>query len=243
MKKKKFILPVFLFILSLIFCGGITQYSTVSVKAATTTKKQTGFVMKNGSWYYYDKNGKKVKGIRKIGKYTYIFDSKYTLVKNKKYYKYNASTYYRIDTQGRATKLSQVETLAAIRLQKCGGNLRKAFNWSASLRYNGNYKVAKKNQTYYGIYGFRTGSGDCYVMASTFYWMAKVAGYNAHYVTGYVNKGKGNGPHAWVEIKVKNNTYVYDPNFQKEYGPKGYTGYAVKYGQKGTLKYIKKKVY
>ena len=57
MKKKKFILPVFLFILSLIFCGGITQYSTVSVKAATTTKKQTGFVMKNGSWYYYDKNG------------------------------------------------------------------------------------------------------------------------------------------------------------------------------------------
>ena len=57
MKKKKFILPVFLFILSLIFCGGIAQYSTVSVKAATTTKKQTGFVMKNGSWYYYDKNG------------------------------------------------------------------------------------------------------------------------------------------------------------------------------------------
>lgn len=62
MKKKKFILPVFLFILSLIFCGGITQYSTVSVKAATTTKKQTGFVMKNGSWYYYDKNGKKATG-------------------------------------------------------------------------------------------------------------------------------------------------------------------------------------
>ena len=62
MKKKKFILPVFLFILSLIFCGGITQYSTVSIKAATTTKKQTGFVMKNGSWYYYDKNGKKATG-------------------------------------------------------------------------------------------------------------------------------------------------------------------------------------
>ena len=60
----------------------------------------------------------------------------------------------------------------------------------ASLRYNGNYRVAKKNYTNYGIYGFRTGSGDCYVMASTFYWMAKVAGYNAHYVTGYVNKGK-----------------------------------------------------
>ena len=72
--------------------------------------------------------------------------------------------------------------------------------------------------------GFRTGSGDCYVMASTFYWIAKEAGYNAHYVTGYVNKGKTKGPHAWVEIKIKNKTYVYDPNFQKEFGPKGYTG-------------------
>ena len=49
MKKKKFILPVFLFILSLIFCGGIAQYSTVSVKAATTTKKETnGFC--NEKW-------------------------------------------------------------------------------------------------------------------------------------------------------------------------------------------------
>ena len=241
MKKKLTALVLSLVIAAMPAAAPVMNVQTVS---AATTKAA---VLKN-TWskdhkYYYDKNGKKVKGIRKIGKYTYIFDSKYTLVKNKKYYKYNASTYYRIDTRIRSTKLSHVESLAAIRLQRCGGNLRKAFNWSASLRYNGNYKVAKKNQTYYGIYGFRTGSGDCYVMASTFYWMAKVAGYNAHYVTGYVNKGKGNGPHAWVEIKVKNNTYVYDPNFQKEYGPKGYTGYAVKYGQKGTLKYIKKKVY
>ena len=59
----------------------------------------------------------------------------------------------------------------------------------------------------------------------------------------YDNKGKTKGPHAWVEIKIKNKTYVYDPNFQKEFGPKGYTGYAIRYGQKGTLKYIKKKVY
>lgn len=33
--------------------------SEVSVDAATT---QTGFVRKNGSWYYYDKNGKLAKG-------------------------------------------------------------------------------------------------------------------------------------------------------------------------------------
>ena len=135
MKKKLTALVLSLVIAAMPAAAPVMNVQTVS---AATTKAA---VLKN-TWskdhkYYYDKNGKKVKGIRKIGKYTYIFDSKYTLVKNKKYYKYNASTYYRIDTRGRATKLSQVETLAAIRLQKCGGNLRKAFNWSASLRYNG----------------------------------------------------------------------------------------------------------
>lgn len=126
MKKKLTALVLSLVIAAMPAAAPVMNVQTVS---AATTKAA---VLKN-TWskdhkYYYDKNGKKVKGIRKIGKYTYIFDSKYTLVKNKKYYKYNASTYYRIDTRGRATKLSQVETLAAIRLQKCGGNLRKAFN-------------------------------------------------------------------------------------------------------------------
>ena len=54
-------------------------------------------------------------------------------------------------------------------------------------------------------------------------------------------KGKGKAPHAWVEIKIRNRTYVYDPNFQSEYGKKGYTGYQIRYGQKGTLKYYKTK--
>ena len=71
--------------------------------------------------------------------------------------------------------------------------------------------------------------------------MAKVAGYNAKYVSGYVAKGKGKAPHAWVEIKIRNRTYVYDPNFQSEYGKKGYNGYQIRYGQKGTLKYYKTK--
>ena len=111
MKKKLTALVLSLVIAAMPAAAPVMNVQTVS---AATTKAA---VLKN-TWskdhkYYYDKNGKKVKGIRKIGKYTYIFDSKYTLVKNKKYYKYNASTYYRIDTQGRATKLSQVETLAA----------------------------------------------------------------------------------------------------------------------------------
>lgn len=160
-------------------------------------------------------------------------------ITNKPYYKFNSKTYYKIKKNGQATKLSTVETMAAIRLIKCKGNLRKAFNWSASLQYAGNIKISKKTPTEYGLYGFKTGTGDCYVMAATFYWMAKVAGYDAHYVKGYFKKSNGKGAHAWVEIdqKVggKTKTYVYDPNFQQEYK---LNGYKLTYGAKKTLKYI-----
>ena len=106
--------------------------------------------------------------------------------------------------------------------------------------YVGSVKVSKKTPTEYGLYGFKTGSGDCYVMAATFYWMAKVAGYDAHYVKGYFQKSGGKkGAHAWVEIDQKVNgkkkTYVYDPNFQKEYK---LNGYKLTYGAKRTLKYV-----
>ena len=60
--KKKLNLPVCLFILALILCIGSVHYSAASVQAATVTKKQIGFVKKNGNWYYYDKNGKKATG-------------------------------------------------------------------------------------------------------------------------------------------------------------------------------------
>ena len=65
--------------------------------------------------------------------------------------------------------------------------------------------------------------------------MAKVAGYDAKYVKGSVKKGKGLAPHAWVEIKSNGKTYVYDPNFQKEYK---LNGYKLTYGAKRTLKYV-----
>ena len=59
MKKKKLYLTAFLLVLALALQGGIFSGFSVPVQAAATSKKQTGFVKKNGSWYYYDKNGKK----------------------------------------------------------------------------------------------------------------------------------------------------------------------------------------
>jgi len=220
-----------------------TTDSTVETPDATPTplpEKKEGWETVDGVKYYYVNGEKITNKVKKIGKYTYCFDKTGKLVTNKPYYKVNAKTYYKIKKNGQATKLSTVETMAAVRLQKCKGNLKKAFNWSVSLQYAGNVKVSKKTPTEYGLYGFKTGSGDCYVMAATFYWMAKVAGYDAHYVKGYFQKSGGKkGAHAWVEIDQKVNgkkkTYVYDPNFQKEYK---LNGYKLTYGAKRTLKYV-----
>lgn len=220
-----------------------TTDSTVATPDVTPTplpEKKEGWETVDGVKYYYVNGEKITNKVKKIGKYTYCFDKTGKLVTNKPYYKVNAKTYYKIKKNGKATKLSAVETMAAVRLQKCKGNLKKAFNWSVSLQYAGNVKVSKKTPTEYGLYGFKTGSGDCYVMAATFYWMAKVAGYDAHYVKGYFQKSGGKkGAHAWVEIDQKVNgkkkTYVYDPNFQKEYK---LNGYKLTYGAKRTLKYV-----
>ena len=220
-----------------------TTDNTVETPDVTPTplpEKKEGWETVDGVKYYYVNGEKITNKVEKIGKYTYCFDKTGKLVTNKPYYKVNAKTYYKIKKNGQATKLSAVETMAAVRLQKCKGNLKKAFNWSVSLQYAGNVKVSKKTPTEYGLYGFKTSGGDCYVMASTFYWMAKVAGYDAHYVKGYFQKSGGKkGAHAWVEIDQKVNgkkkTYVYDPNFQKEYK---LNGYKLTYGAKRTLKYV-----
>ncbi|MCC2743556.1 hypothetical protein LK491_19215, partial [Phocaeicola vulgatus] len=116
-----------------------------------------GWETVDGVKYYYVNGEKITNKVEKIGKYTYCFDKTGKLVTNKPYYKVNAKTYYKIKKNGQATKLSAVETMAAVRLQKCKGNLKKAFNWSVSLQYAGNVKVSKKTPTEYGLYGFKTG--------------------------------------------------------------------------------------
>ena len=59
MKKKKLYLTAFLLVLALALQGGIFSGFSVPVQAAATSKKQTGFVKKNGSWYYYENYQKK----------------------------------------------------------------------------------------------------------------------------------------------------------------------------------------
>ncbi|URW85402.1 hypothetical protein M5E86_16795 [Blautia wexlerae] len=62
MKKKKLYLTAFLLVLALALQGGIFSGFSVPVQAAATSKKANRICEKNGSWYYYDKNGKKATG-------------------------------------------------------------------------------------------------------------------------------------------------------------------------------------
>ncbi len=132
---------------------------------------------------------------------------------------------------GVSGKLNKAYGGAIKTLDKRGWTLRAAFNYSAKLRYYRPLpRTAKPGSAWFANYGFTNGKGNCYVMASTFYYMAKVLGYDAHQMSGYVWKN----PHSWCIIKHKDKTYVYDPNFTNETGRNGYKIY---YRKPGTWRY------
>lgn len=211
---------------------------TATVSAAAYKNK---IVTKNGKQYYYNSAGKMVKG-----KYGYKIGSKY----------------YKISKTGVLKKVSKVEGLAGIRLNSYYGKysksetLWKAFQWSANLKYYTNKtKVpsGQKKEDYFALYGFQYKKGDCNVQAATFYWMAKVLGYDVKFVQGYVPTAKNKsgkitayGAHAWTTIKTGGKTFVYDPNFsgycKRHNMLKGLkSGYKFKYGTKNTYRYFSKK--
>ena len=142
--------------------------------------------------------------------------------------------------------LTGVEKLAYEQLKELNAangksirNLKKAFKWSAGLQYYEDSSFSKKRKLkaaadYYGVYGFNMKKGDCNVEAFTFYWMARVMGYDAEPVQGYILKQSGLSAHSWVTIRIGKKTFVFDPNFSKEYaGQKAATagGKIVKLGR------------
>lgn len=225
MKKRKTFAALILAVL-MAFCSVAPAYAASSTTTTTSTAKKTGWVTKSGKKYYY-KNGKRIK--------------------NKLGYKIGKK-YYRFDAKGVATRVSEAEGLAGIRLEKVGKKLIRAFRYSSTqIKYRANCGKPAKGQAeadYYAIYGFKYGYGDCYVMSATFYQMAKVLGYDAHYMKGGFKKSdKSVGAHSWVEIVRKGKTRVYDPNFAYSYRnvSGAHSGYNFVYGAKGTLQYVNKK--
>lgn len=185
-------------------------------------KKQTGLLKPSVSgeaYYYYldpKKSGAAVKSqIVTLNKKNYYFDASYHLVRNSHSVRVGSNYYYASAT-GQLKKVSLVEYYAGYRLDKCG-SIRNAFMWSANLKYVGSLPANYKTPANYAFYGFVKGAGDCKVQAATFYYMAKAAGFDAKYKSGYVtNRTMTAKPnvHAWVQITTKAGAnYVFDPNF------------------------------
>ena len=193
----------------------------------------TGFPYKNQwvtfgqTWYYANVNGFMVSGWQTIKGYRYYFyPSTKVMARN------TTIDGIRIGPDGKA---STAYTYAANILNQVGWNLYAAYNWSASLPYVNYANDPSPGSEAMALYGFRNGVGDCYVMAATFYYMAKLLGYNAHQIAGYVPLlGGGMGVHSWVEIDMNGTTYVFDPNFTNQTGRNGYQIY---YGMSGTWRY------
>lgn len=230
-KRNRNLLAAMLLGLLMVICFSAT------VSAATYKNK---IITKDGKQYYYNSQGKLVKG-----KYGYKI----------------GSSYYKISSTGVLTKVSKAEGLAGIQLNSYYGKsksqaLWQAFQWSAKFDYfTNNTKVpsGQSKAAYFGVYGFQHKRGDCNVQAATFYWMAKVLGYKVKFVQGYVptaadKNGKPTkfGAHAWTTITSGGKTYVYDPNFSghcmKNNISKGIkSGYKFEYGTKGTYRYFNSK--
>lgn len=133
-------------------------------------------------------------------------------------------------------------------LDEIGWDLEAAFRWSAGLTYDRHDKTmprtAAEGTIAYADFGFDKGKGNCYVMAATFCEMARLLGYDARQISGFVPlgsqiNGQNIGPHSWVEIDMDGTTYVFDPDFTNETGN---NGFMITYGQSGTWRYSIKEV-
>ena len=116
--------------------------------------------------------------------------------------------------------------------------LYACYQWSVDLVYaviDDNVPADYTHCQYFSIHGFENGSGDCYVFAATFCQMAKVLGYDAYLVEGYVPQASGGMvDHGWVEIDMDGTTYVFDPDFETD---SGRNGFQITYGASGTWVY------
>lgn len=176
---------------------------------------KTGWQLVNGRWYYMykanDPNGGK-EGV--MAKNTVI--DGYELADNGAMY-------------------NETEQAARSVLNSVGWNLRAAFNWSAGLTYYRMTADASAGSEWFANYGFQNKRGNCYVMAATFCYMARMLGYDAHQMAGVVPRiGGGVTPHSWCEIVINGTTYVFDPDFTYETGR---NGYQITYGTSGTWVY------
>ena len=165
-----------------------------------TGQMKLGWSTIDGKKYYFEKSGIRFSGIRSIGGKKYYFQKNGELLTNEKCYEINGK-FYDIDKDGVMKEVPKVKALATKVLDKEGWNLESAFEWTSELKYEDRtIELADgvKEADYLAIYGFEKEKGNSFVMASTFYQMAKILGYDVHYVKGKIQYKSGRlVSHGW----------------------------------------------
>ena len=205
--------------------------------AEKTGVLRKGWLTLGNKKYYLNKDGSRFSGIRSVGGKKYYFQKNGELLTNEKCYEIDGK-FYNIDKDGVMKEVPKVKALATKVLDKEGWNLEEAFEWASELKYDSReIELADgvKEADYLAIYGFENAKGNSFVMASTFYQMAKLLGYDVHYVKGKIQYKSGRlVSHGWCEIDEDGKTYVCDPYFAHEGGK---NGLMFEYGDRGTWIY------
>ncbi|MBR0398510.1 MAG: hypothetical protein IJI10_09610 [Eubacterium sp.] len=242
--------------------------ATTTAAAGQSTAKQ-GFVTKKGKTYYLDEKGKKVTGLKKLTgrdgkKHTYYFNKKgvmqtgfqYIKSKNRVCYFLKSTgamltgkqklkglkgyTYNFDQKTGALTGVSKsVDKMANKKLNQLGRSLKRAYEWSRTIPYKAYIADRSKGTAHYAKYGFKNGTGNCYVKAATFTAMARQLGYPVRQVGGYCRTEHGKTAHSWVEIYYKGKWRVCDPSWGRH--GSYMSGWMIHYGQKGTWVYLEHK--
>ncbi len=132
--------------------------------------------------------------------------------------------------------LRSSDPAAAETLDRIGWSLENAYAFASSLSYSGKTVYTEDWGSYVlAQQGFRNGTGNCYVMAATFYEMARVMDYEVYQIAGFIPlMSGGETAHSWCEIVVDGNVYVCDPNLTQS---RGNDAYMKPYGSAGIWVY------
>lgn len=202
-------------------------------------RRACGWTLISGRTYYFGSDGLPYTGLRYVhetGK-MYLFSSKGVLQKGRSVFVYGR--HYTASPSGALEGyLNNTSAMAAAVLDQIGWDLRAAFDWCAGMPYYDRENRAPDDAVHsewYATYGFSYRYGNCYVMAATFYQMARLLGCDVYYIEGGV--GSYNGAvidHSWTEMVIDGELYVFDPDFTNE---EGADGFQIWYEKPGTWWY------
>ena len=194
-----------------------------------------GWRTENGKTYYYSPG--MISGrMAVVSGRTYCFQPDGSLYATRGAMKYGGK-YYMVLKDSSVRGVTKAEQMAIDQMNELGWDLHKAFNWTITkikfVNMGETPPSGEKEVDAWAIYGFQIHNGrhegNCYVMACTFYQMAKVMGYSVRFMKGYVLTTSGRDSHGWVEICYNGRWRIVDSLSSK--------GWMIWYGEKGTWRY------